>query len=96
VTTDQRPFVEIIGYDVKGLYQTGPMMDRSQAWQTDFIEFSVPPDCHAALVRLRRRPSHRFDSKIRGTVWLDDFRLETMPVGIAPNSGGFDKIRSSR
>jgi len=25
---------------------------------------------------LNRRPSHRFDSKIAGRLWLDDFRLE--------------------
>jgi hypothetical protein len=38
----------------------------------------VPEDCHAVVVRLRRRPSHRFDNKIAGILWLDDFELEKM------------------
>jgi hypothetical protein len=88
LTTDQRPYIEIMSYDAEGLYQPGPMMDRSQKWQTDFVEFKVPVGCQAVLVRLRRRPSHRFDSKIRGTVWLDDFRLEKLPTGVAPSNGG--------
>jgi len=28
-------------------------------------------------VRLRRKPSDRFDNKIRGSLWLDDFALQT-------------------
>jgi len=76
VTTDQGPFVEIYGYDHKGLYQKGPMISGTQDWQTEMIEFVPPEGCEAVVVRLRRKPSRRFDSKISGTVWLDDFRLE--------------------
>jgi hypothetical protein len=76
ITTDERPFVEIIGYDTPGLYKAGPMITGSQGWHEESIEFEVPANSHAAVVRLRRRKSMRFDSKIRGTVWLDNFRLE--------------------
>ena len=76
ITTDEGPFVEIIGYDTQGLYLTGPMITGSNGWHEESIVFEAPTDSWAAVVRLRRRASMRFDSKIRGTVWLDNFRLE--------------------
>jgi hypothetical protein len=33
------------------------------------------------VVRLRRLKSRRFDSKIAGTLWLDDFKLEKIVQG---------------
>jgi hypothetical protein len=76
LTTDQGPFVEIYGYDCKGYYANGSMMLGTHGWQKQEIEFTAPKDCHAVVVRLHRRPSHRFDSKIAGRLWLDDFKLE--------------------
>jgi len=78
ITTDQGPFVEIIGYDQKGLSQKGPMITGTHDWREESIEFRSPERCQAVVVRVRRRPSHRFDSKIKGTLWLDNFRLETL------------------
>jgi len=75
ITTDQGPFVEIVGYDGKGLQQSGPMMTGTRGWHQEVIDFTMPMDCHAAVVRLRRRKSMRFDSKIRGRLWVDDFHL---------------------
>ena len=76
ITTDQGPFIEIYGYDQNGLYLTGPMITGTQGWSEVSLEFDIPGGCQAAVVRLCRRPSNRFDSKIRGSLWLDDFRLE--------------------
>ena len=76
ITTDQGPFVEIYGYDKEGLYRAGPMITGTHEWSKESIEFEMPKGCRAAVVRLRRQPSNRFDSRIRGTVWLDGFRLE--------------------
>jgi hypothetical protein len=76
ITTDEGPFVEIVGYDTQGLYHAGPMITGTQNWHDESIDFIVPAESCAAVVRLRRRTSMRFDSKIRGTVWLDNFRLE--------------------
>jgi hypothetical protein len=78
ITTDQGPFIEIIGYDQKGLSQTGPMITGTHNWRKASIEFRPPDGCRAAVVRVRRRPSHRFDSKIKGSLWLDDFHLEVL------------------
>ena len=76
ITTDQGPFIEIVGYDQKGLSRSGPMITGTHNWRQESIEFRPPAGCRAVLVRVRRRPSHRFDSKIKGSLWLDDFKLE--------------------
>ena len=78
ITTDQGPFIEIVGYDQKGLSQTGPMITGTHKWREDAIEFRPPAGCRAVLVRVRRRPSDRFDSKIKGSFWLDGFHLEIL------------------
>jgi tetratricopeptide (TPR) repeat protein len=77
LTTDQGPFVDIYGYGCDGVYAKGPMMLGTHGWQKQDIAFSTPTGCHAVVVRLHRQPSKRFDSKIAGRLWLDDFKLET-------------------
>lgn len=84
ITTDQGPFVDIYSYDAKGLYQKGPMALGSRGWMQETIAFITPADCHAVVVRLRRRESLRFDSKIRGVLWVDDFVLSRLE----PATGG--------
>ena len=79
ISTDQGPFVDIYGYDLKGMYVKGPMILGTHEWQEQAVDFFVPENCHAVVIRLRRLPSKRFDSKIAGTLWLDDFSLEKMP-----------------
>jgi tetratricopeptide (TPR) repeat protein len=75
ITTDQGPFVEIYGYDQKGLHNKGPMITGTNLWHTETLEFTPPEECYAIVIRLRRLKSRRFDSKIAGTLWLDDFKL---------------------
>ncbi|MEN8692540.1 MAG: hypothetical protein AB1Z20_20940, partial [Desulfobacterales bacterium] len=78
ITTDQGPYIEITGYDQNGLSQSGPMITGTHKWREESIEFRPPAGCRAAVVRVHRRPSHRFDSKIKGSLWLDNFRLENI------------------
>ncbi len=78
ITTDQGPFIEIVGYDQNGLSQSGPTITGTHTWREEAIEFQVPAGCRAVVVRVRRRSSHRFDSKIKGLFWLDNFRLEIL------------------
>jgi hypothetical protein len=83
ITTDQGPFIEICGYDKEGLYTAGPKITGTQGWREVSVEFEMPNSCLAAVLRLRRLPSSRFDSKISGTLWLDDFRLEKIGNDLA-------------
>jgi hypothetical protein len=76
LTTEQRPFVEIYGYDCKSKHWKSEMIPANSDWRRETLAFTVPEACNAVQVRLRRYESRRFDSKIRGRVWLDDFYLE--------------------
>ena len=76
ITTDQRPFVEISGFDCKGLALQSEMIPSSSGWKQESLEWVVPENCNAIVVRVRRNKSRRFDSKIEGELWLDGFRLE--------------------
>ncbi|MBL0712057.1 MAG: hypothetical protein JJV98_00010, partial [Desulfosarcina sp.] len=75
LSTDQRPFIDIEGYDCRDFHVRGPMLSESSGWRQERIEFALPPGCNAVRVRLRRKPSKRFDNKIEGTLWLDDFKV---------------------
>ena len=78
IGTDQGPFIDIYGYDCKGFYFKGPMIFGTNDWKEQHIEFTPPVDCHAVVIRLRRQMSHRFDNKISGTLWLDNFDLKAL------------------
>jgi hypothetical protein len=75
LSSDQGPFIDLEGYDCNDFYVHGPMMLGSAAWREERIKFTTPSDCEAIRVRLRRRTSSRFDNRIEGTLWLDDFRI---------------------
>jgi hypothetical protein len=83
VTTDQGPFVEIYGYDAEGLRAEGPMAAGTRGWEEVAVDFTPPDNCRAVVVRLRRDASRRFDSKIAGTLWMDDFSLT--PLSTSPS-----------
>ena len=48
-------------------------------WTPQQADFTTGPLTHVIVIRLVRKPSERFDNKLRGTVWIDDVSLE--PVG---------------
>lgn len=75
ITTDQGPFVEIYSFDAKGLNMKGPMALASRGWAQVAVDFTTPADCRAVVVRLRRNESLRFDNRIQGVLWVDDFAL---------------------
>ena len=102
ITTDQGPFVEIYGYEKGRLYQAGPMIRGTHGWHEESIAFETSADSLAAVVRLRRRTSKRFDAKIRGVLWIDDFQLEKIEMRkqrataqSSPLSHGFTPTKSN-
>ena len=92
ITTDQGPFVEIYSYDVRGIYKKGPMAAGSRDWEPVTVEFTAPADCHAVVVRLRRNTSLRFDNKIQGSLWVDDFSLTMVEPGLVVGRAGVGRI----
>lgn len=78
LTTDQRPSLEIRGVQCGHPGWSSEMAPNNGDWRRESIAFSVPEACYAVSLTLHRRPSYRFDCKIKGQLWLDDFQLETV------------------
>ena len=73
LTTDQRPFLEVYGYKCKMVYAKSEMVDPDQEWTERKINFSVPGECDAVVIRLRRNESRHIDNKLAGKIWLRKF-----------------------
>lgn len=67
-------YVESFTPDVRG----------SQPWTQLSFAWNSPPDAHALQICVTRRPSAKFDSKIRGLAWLDDLALVPQSAEPAP------------
>ncbi len=76
LTTDQRPFFEVVGLRCKAVPQRGEMVAPDQPWTPFTLHFEVPGECSTMLVRLRRRPSISFDKRISGDLWIRSMKLE--------------------
>jgi hypothetical protein len=83
LSTDQGPFIDLEGYDCPDFHAHGPMLRGSSGWQEEHLEFTLPPTCRAIRLRVRRKISNRFDNKIQGSLWLDDFRIAPRPRSAA-------------
>jgi hypothetical protein len=83
VTTDQGAKLVVVNPRSGGkvLAESAPMLGDA-AWQKVELVFPVAPGSDLVRIQLKRDPSRKFDSKIRGSVWLDDCRLE--PAGAPP------------
>jgi tetratricopeptide (TPR) repeat protein len=80
LSTDQRPFVEIRGFDCKNVYWKSDMVPANSDWKQQILIFSIPESCNAATIGVKRTPSHRFDNKISGILWLDHFEMEMFEI----------------
>lgn len=79
ISTDSGPRFLLVSNNPAKVVARTPMMTGTQPWSQVQTEFTAGPKTHALMVVLRRAPSNLFANKIRGTVWLDDVRLEKMP-----------------
>jgi tetratricopeptide (TPR) repeat protein len=84
LTTDQRPFFEVYGYKCKMDYAKSEMISPDQDWQPEHLEFTVPEECSAVVLRLRRRESIQIDNKLSGKLWLRNLDIEG-PFEIPPS-----------
>jgi len=79
LTTDQRPYLEVVGYKCKILPAKTEIMAKSQPWAPFTLSFNVPEECEAVQVRVRRDPSKHLDNLLAGDLWLRD--LEILDTG---------------
>ncbi|SDP71234.1 hypothetical protein [Desulforhopalus singaporensis] len=72
LSTNERPFWEITGYKCDGAKTavTDMAAPNSDDYESYSVDFTVPDECAAVMVRLRRKPSNHLDNKISGQLWL--------------------------
>ncbi|PHR27860.1 MAG: hypothetical protein COA36_07830 [Desulfotalea sp.] len=75
VTTDQRPFVEIYGFECNKGYAKSAQVEANKDWTTIKFIFGVSEECESIVVRLRRDESWRIDNKLAGQLWLRNFEI---------------------
>ena len=60
------------------------MIEPSQPWRTFSLDFTVPADCHAMTVQVRRKASLQIDNQLGGELWLADLGLAPTTIAIGP------------
>lgn len=80
ITTDCGIQFEILDpKDVKNLDVLTPNETGTQPWTLEEADFTPGPQTHLVRILVERKPSHHFDNKISGTVWVDDVGI--FPIG---------------
>ena len=76
LTTEQKPFVEVTGLHCSMENAATEMVLTEQDWTPFSLDFTVPKQCEAVQIRIRRVPSANIDNLIKGDLWLSDFVIK--------------------
>ncbi len=63
-----------------------PNLVGTQPWALEEMDFTTGPQTRLIEIVLRRLPSHKFDNKIQGAVWVDEVSLVPLPPQAARRS----------
>lgn len=75
ISTRSGLYVELDCIDnSKTLIKTDMILGNNN-WQKHKLHFYTNDDCSGIILTLRRDSINKLDSKIKGTIWLDDFNL---------------------
>jgi tetratricopeptide (TPR) repeat protein len=75
ITTTNGLFLEVAGLKGAPLaLRTEPLTGTIQ-WLRQELSFTVPPDCGAVRISIRRSRSSKFDNRIGGKAWIDSLSL---------------------
>jgi tetratricopeptide (TPR) repeat protein len=75
LTTNQRPYFEIVGVNAKQPRVHTPMFAANQDLAEFSFNFIVPPGCEQVYVRLRRNKSNDINCLIAGDIWLSNLKI---------------------
>ncbi len=72
LTTDQLPYFAIEGYPDAGCVSArSDFFPPAAPWSRIRVPFVVKEGCKAVRIALARNRSHKFDNKIKGSLWID-------------------------
>lgn len=75
LTTTSGIFLAVEGLHCSGLSGRSDVISGTNFWREVKVDFQVPQDCLAAVIKIRRARSHKLDNKITGTAWIDSLSL---------------------
>ena len=96
LTSEQRPYWLITGYNCKGLYLRDKMLPPSE-YETEFaIPFAVPASCKAVKISLIRNRANDYDSLISGSVTLKKLKISRLsPPPEIPEEAEVQPVRTA-
>ena len=78
LTSEQRPFWQISGYNCQGLYIKDVMLPASE-FTTEFaLPFTVPDSCEAVKIGLMRKKANDYDVLFAGSLTLTDLEINRL------------------
>ncbi len=81
ITTEQKPFIDVVGLHCSMVATQTNMVPADQEWTPFSLTFTVPEQCEAVQIRVRRKPSTNIDNLINGDLWLSDFSMTPIILG---------------
>jgi hypothetical protein len=79
LTTRNGILLEVVGDGCPTLAVRSEVVTGTHDWMPLELAFTTPADCTLVKVGIKRERSEKFDNKISGDVWLDDFRMTPLP-----------------
>ncbi len=77
LTTEQRPYFEIVGVGTKSLRVKTPLFAATQEMTSFTLDFTAPSGCRQVYVRLRRLKSKDINCLIAGDIWITNLKITT-------------------
>ena len=68
-------FLDITSPGVRSFYKRSDVKLGDWEWSRFTVNFNVPDNVHALIIRVRRKKTDLLDNKISGKVWFDQFEL---------------------
>lgn len=75
LTTRNGVLLEVLSQDRASLAIRSDVVTGTNDWKPVDLEFTTPAACSLVRIGVKREQSTKFDNKISGDVWLDEFKL---------------------
>jgi len=75
LTTHNGILLEVLGQGCPSLAARSEVVTGTADWRPLELEFATPTDCSLVKVGIKRERSEKFDNKISGQIWLDEFKM---------------------
>jgi tetratricopeptide (TPR) repeat protein len=75
LTTRNGILLEVLGDRCPTLALRSEVVTDTHDWRPFELAFTTPADCTLIKVGIKRERSEKFDNKISGDVWLDEFKM---------------------